>query len=428
MASFIVILIIAACAALLYLKGTVLKALATLIAAVCASIVAFGFFELLANVFIKEPSQSEYPSLMPWAQPLCFVLLFIITFAVLQTLASILTKQPVDLGFYPERIGRVICGILLGLFLSGLLLTALAMAPLPNNYPYQRFDERIPNPERPSKVFLNADGFATGWFSMVSDGSLAAIRNPRSFSALHPAYIDQLFLNRHNTEDDITLVARPESIEFPRKSGEKGENGAWLAPKNLQDTNGQTIPPKSGHTLIIVRAGLNRRAARDARLFTLSQLRLVCKRNNFAKDPFVFVGKAWNFYPIGYITRPNTLEQKKLNEKIEVELKAFDKTVWIDFAFYVPDELTPVHIEFKQNSLARVPHEPVQAGDAPPPVYFVSLTDKKADAPPDNSSDRPTNDRPANNRTDKPDNSTDRRTPGSAVGSLIYGDLENRNE
>jgi len=420
MASFIVILIIAACAALLYLKGTVLKALAILITAVCASIVAFGFFESLANVFIKEPGQSEHPSLMPWAQPLCFVLLFIITFAVLQTLASILTKQPVDLGFYPERIGRVICGIFLGLFLSGILLTALAMAPLPNNYPYQRFDERIPNSERPTKVFLNADGFATGWFSMVSDGSLAAIRNPRSFSAMHPAYIDQLFLNRHNTEDSITFVTRPESIEVPNKRGEKGENGAWFAPQNLQTSDGKQIPSKSGYRLIIVRVGLNKRASRDVRIFTLSQLRLVCKKENLAKDPFV--GRAWNFYPIGYITRPSTLEQKKLNDKIEIELKDFDKTVWIDFAFYVPDELTPVHVEFKQNGFARVP-APVPAGDAPPPVSFVALSDKKPDTPPDSSSDRP-----ANDRTDKPDNSTDRRTPGSAVGSLIYGDLENRNE
>ena len=171
MASLIILLIIAGCVAYQYLKGTLVRAFATIIITICASIVAFGYFETFAGVFVSQRTVTEQSVLASWAQPLCFVLLFVLTFAILQTALIFLTLQPVDLGVLPERIGRVVCGIFLGLILSGNLLTALVIAPLPNKYPYQRFDDISPDAERPNKALLNADGFATGWFSMVSNGS-----------------------------------------------------------------------------------------------------------------------------------------------------------------------------------------------------------------------------------------------------------------
>ncbi len=183
MASLIVVLIILSCAAYQYLKGTLVKSSAAVIITICASVVAFAYFELLANVFISRGDNSRFVSIAPWAQTLSFVLLFVLAFAILRTIAAQLMRHPVDLGLWPERIGRITCGILLGLILSGLLLTALAMAPLSNKYPYQRFDASRPDAERPNRVLLNTDGFATGWFGMISSGSLSG---KRSFATLHP--------------------------------------------------------------------------------------------------------------------------------------------------------------------------------------------------------------------------------------------------
>lgn len=424
-AGLIVVLIILACAAILYLKSTVLKALATLIIAVFASMVAFGFFELSASFFIKEGSRSDYPSIVPLAQPLCFILLFILTFALLQTLAALLTKEPVDLGFYPELVGRIICGIFLGLILSGVLLTTLAMAPLPNKYPYERFDESRPDTERPTKVLLNADGFAAGWFNMVSDGSFRAIRKQsrRSFSALHPDFIDQIFLNRHNYGEKIPLASMVNSITLPTKTDENSQNAAWFAPTNIKDTKGNPIPAtKNNKNLIIVRVGIKKMAA-NARTFTLSQLRAVCKRENLAKYPSA--GKAWNSYPIGYITKPNTIRQRPLNDKIEIDYDDFKENVlWIDFAFYIPEERIPTFIEFKLNSIAPVLAAPVPAGDAPPPVSFVDITDKKAkNRKPDNTYDRTYNENPPTRRTNEQDNSKNRRKFGD-TGNLIYPPID----
>ena len=50
MATIIVILIVLGFAAYQYLKGTFVKAFATLIAIICANVVAFAYFETLANL------------------------------------------------------------------------------------------------------------------------------------------------------------------------------------------------------------------------------------------------------------------------------------------------------------------------------------------------------------------------------------------
>lgn len=356
MANLLVVLIILGCVAYQYLKGTLVKSFAMVITTICASVVAFGYFELLANVLIDRGS------LVLWAQSLSFMLLFVLTFAILQTIATQLTRRPVDLGLLTERIGRIVCGIFLGLTISGLLLTALAMAPLSTNYPYQRFDADRPNAERPKKVLFNADGFATGWFGIVSSGSFSG---KRSFATLHPDFVDQLFLNRHEIAEDISIITASDAVEIPKKKA------AWPAPEGLKGSDGKPVPLKSGHNITIVRVGIKKRAIKDAGRFTLSQLRLVCKEKTRAKNPLA--GKGKNIYPIGYLKTADQLQVKQLNDQIVLELADFDGTVrWIDFAFYVPNGFIPILVEFKQNSITQVP-PPVTSEQAPPALSFIPL-------------------------------------------------------
>jgi hypothetical protein len=358
MANLLVVLIILGCVAYQYLKGTLVKSFAMVITTICASIVAFAYFELLANVLIGRNT------LVLWAQTLSFMLLFILAFAVLQTISSQLTRQSVDLGFLAERIGRVVCGILLGLIVSGLLLTALAMAPLPTKYPYQRFDAARPNAERPNKVLFNADGFATGWFNVASSGSFSG---KRSFAALHPAFLDQVFLNRHKIKDDISIIASSDAIEIPKKEA------AWPAPEGLRDSDDKPVPLKSGHNLTIMRVGIKKAAVKTAGRFTFSQLRLVCKEKSRAKN--LLAGKGRNIYPVGYLKTAHQLQMKQLNDEIKLESADFDAKVrWIDFAFYVPNGFIPVLVEFKQNTIAQVP-PPVSYEQAPPAVPFILLSE-----------------------------------------------------
>ena len=364
MAGLGVLLIILGCATYLYLKGTTVKSFAAVIITICASAIAFTYFEVLANVFISRGYNSRYPTLTPWVQPLAFVSLFVLTFAILRTIASRLTRQPVDLGPLPERIGRIVCGIFLGLLLSGLLLTVLAMAPLPNKYPYQRFDSTRPDPEKPRKVLFNVDGFATACFSVISNGSFSG---KKSFASLHPDFPDQAFLNRHNVSADISIVTGSQAIEVPRK-----KNAAWYAPEGLKSSTGKPLPPRTGHTLTIVRVEIKKSALRESGKFTLSQLRLICKQKHDAENPLV--GNSRNIYPLGYVKTANLLQLKNLDDKIELQAADFEGPVRaIDFAFYVPNDFQPVLLEFKQNGIARVP-PPVSGEQAPPPAPFVQMS------------------------------------------------------
>jgi len=415
MVNILVLLVIAGCVAYQFLKGSLVKAFATIIVAICASAVAFGYFEPMANLLVSRSEDSKYLTLVPWAQPLSFALLFILTFAILQTIASLLTRQHVDLGLLPERIGRIVCGIFLGLLISGILLTALAMAPIPNKYPYQRFDETNPDAERSGKALLNVDGFASGWFSMLSDGSFSAIRNKRSFAALHPDFLDQVFLNRHSASDEISTITSSQAIELP---GEKEMPCWWLAPEDIKDQDGNTLR-KPGYDIAIIRVGIKRSAIRRAGTFTLSQLRLICKEKDF-ENPVT--GKAKNIYPIGYLKAQDQLEKKKLNEKIQIPFADFDdKVKWIDFAFYVPTGFAPALVEFKLNSIAEVTAS-APAEQPPPVVPLLQPSDKEKEKVESDESSEPRKYKPP-----KPSASSPRERGLSDISRSVVGDQPEEN-
>lgn len=348
MGSLLVVLIILGCVAYQYLKGTLVKSFIVVITSICASIVAFGYFELLADVLIKNKIFEL------WAYSLSFALLFILAFAVLQTIAAQLTLKPIDLGLLPERIGRVVFGIFLGLTVSGFLLTAAAMAPISPKYPYQRFDATNPDPEKPGRVLLNADGFATGWFSIVSSGSFSG---KRSFATLHPAFLNQLFLNRQKIDNGVSITTSSNNaIEIPNKA-------VWPAPGGFKNSDGGGVSQKNekGEELTIVRVGMTE-------AFTSSQLRVICKQENDVGD--VLAGKGKNIYPIGYMKTADEIQMRKLADLIEInKADIVGRTKEIDFAFYVPDGFKPVLVEFKQNCVRQLP-PPVLAEQAPPIVPF----------------------------------------------------------
>jgi hypothetical protein len=358
MSNILVVLIISGCIAYLYLKGTVVKSFAMAINAIIANIIAFAYFEVLANFLISRNQ------MVLWAQSLCFAVLFVCAFAVLQTIAARLTRRPADVGFLAERIGRVVCGILLGFTVSGSVLVVLAMAPLPNKYPYQRFDQTNPNWEKPHKNLFNADGFATAWFSIVSDGSFSG---EKSFAALYPNFLDQIFLNKLKAAEGVSVISSDKIIEAPTK------DAVWLAPEGLKDSEEKPIPPKSGCNLTIARVGITNELTKYGGLFALSQMRFICKQKNDAKNPLA--GKGKSIYPVGYLKTSSKLLMKQLSDKIKIEPPDFDERIkWIDFALFVPNDFIPVLAEFRQNGIAQLP-PPIPAAQAPETVPFFQQSE-----------------------------------------------------
>lgn len=370
MVSLVMLVIIAGCAVALYLKGTLIQGLTLIVNALFAGFVAFGFYEALAGVLTKYVA-----SMAIWAQMICFLLLFVLVLAILQTVTLQLGKEKIDLGLWPERIGRIISGVLLGYLITGYLLTALALAPLPNKFPYARFDERNPNPAKPNKALFNPDGFVSGLFGTVSKGCFASLANPRSFAALHADYLNQLYLNRHKVSLDVSMQTSTAALTILSKAG------VWEAPATLRDSDGQALPARPGETLMLVRVGIKKNALKDAGKFTLSQLRLICVPKGDSTEPLAGHGRA--VYPIGYIGAGGHLEQKSLDVLITIQgTDVSGKSKDIDFAFYVPANLSPTLISFKGNNLEKV-STPVSGEDAPQPMPFVqkSASDSESDAP-----------------------------------------------
>ena len=237
MASIAVLVIVLGCAAAQYFKGSLITAATTAIAAVSAAFAAMGFYEWLAGILGRYTG-----ALAAWGDMIAFVVLFILVFALLQTAIAQLLHEPINLGHWPEQIGRPLCGAVLGWVVAGVLLTAAALAPLPLGYPYPRFEERRPDPDKPSRVLLNADGFVTGWFGLVSRGSLQALQGHQSFATVHAGFLDQLYLNRLGIGDKVPLRIETgtEAIEVPRRAA------VWEAPEGVTDTEGRPLPAKPG--------------------------------------------------------------------------------------------------------------------------------------------------------------------------------------
>jgi len=350
MASIFVLLIMAGCAAAMFLKGTFIRAFASFMAALSAAIVAFAYFELLAGFF-------EF--LGGWAQAGSFLILFIVALIALMAAITTLTKQPVDFGLNPERAGRIVFGLLLGLVVSGVLLTAGAIAPLSNTLPYQRFDPAKPDIQSPGKPLLNPDGFITRWFDIVSSGSLAGAK---SFAVLHADFLDQVYLGRLMTDQDVSPMAETGAIEIPAKAA------AWPAPDGLKDHTGAPLSSKTGYDLILVRVGITARTLKEGGAFTTGHLRLICKNK---EDKQRFKGSAIVAYPLGYLKNAGQVQLKSPAELISVSPQDVkDGARQIDFAFYVPNGFQPVAIGFKGNIIAEVPAV-VSADEAPKPTAFI---------------------------------------------------------
>ncbi len=394
-ASLIILMVILASVAVVYTQGSLAKGVISIVFTLGAAIIAFSYFEAVTGLFLKH-----IPSMAAWAQTASFAILFLFSFIFMQIGASFLLRDKVNFGELPEKIGRIVSGIFLGLLLAGVLLTSLAMAPVPAKYPYQRFEQTNPNPDEPKKPFPNADGLVVGLYSLASKGSLSG---KNSFAVLHPNYLNQVHLNRLVAPKQVeTLVDNP-TIRAPAK------NGVWRAPEDLTDSEGNAIPQKAGHTLMIVRVEFRRSAT-----LTLAQLRLICKDRNQMTDPLA--GSAVNVYPIGYMKEPGKIETKRLSQQIRIT-RSSDGNRVIDFAFQVPSGTEPLLVQLKANDLARV-SSIVGQDQIPEPAYFSSGSDKSNNDGngTDSNSDR------QNQNNDSEQSSNSGRRGLSPIGRSVTGD------
>ena len=253
-----------------YLKCPILKSFAMMISAVLGLIIAFSYYEPLADVLISRGRGGQ------WAHGCCFILLFILSFAIIRTGSDYVVGANISFGEISTKIVGVISGIITGMLISGVFVITVTMLPVRATVPYARFEEEI-NVNEPDKLGLNADGFTAGFFGWISKGSLSC---DKSFDALHPDFIDGLHLNRvkpivpeqdprYSKKADsvkILTIAASDCIVIPKKYA--------VRIKDVDDQS-RTFVKIGIKSSEIAKGG----AANEERTvsFALSQVKLICK-------------------------------------------------------------------------------------------------------------------------------------------------------
>ena len=344
-AVILTILIIASCACGFLMKFSILKAFTAVVSVLLSMIVAFGFYEVVAEFLISRDH------LIPWAHAASFVLLNFFGFAVIFAVGDYLIGSDIKFGGITDRILLIVCGIVCGLLASGLLLVAGSLAPISAQKPYPRFGSE--GASLTSSTIRNAngtlgnpDGLVAGIFGMTSKGSLGS---GKSFALYHADFVDQTFLNRHKIKSNVSAIAGKDALFVPPGIGVR-----------LYDLDDQS--------LTVVRIGINSGLITDGGAadpdgnisFTLSQVRLICKKET-ASDKQNGSGTA--VYPKGLMLKRKMVE-KDLGEIITAERKDLEtkfghgRAAWYDVVFDVPAGMTGVMIEFKSHCVTQLP-EPV---------------------------------------------------------------------
>jgi hypothetical protein len=336
-AAVLTIIIALSCVSYLYLKSSTPRSFASVIVVVIAVIAALGYYEIASDFLISRGRGGQ------WAQPVVFLVIFIGVVVGAQSLADYLLHKDVEFGPLYAKITAVVCGIIAGLIITGALFIALAMSPLAPKWPYARFDETNLVINSPTKPLLNSDGFVAALFGWISKGSLSSAK---SFAFYHPDFIDQLHLNHYKASEGVYTIAAADSVVVPNKYGVRimnfddqayivvrmGVKSGEISTGGAMDKNGQVS-------------------------FTFSQVRLVCKEKAQAAET---TGSAQVVYPEAQIVQ-NQLIPMSPDETFTfgrgefARLSPYGMVAWVDLAFRVPSNLSPVLIEFKNNALAPLP-------------------------------------------------------------------------
>ena len=356
----IVIIVILLTLAYFYLKCSTIASFSMMMIFIIASITTFTYYEKLADIFISRGYGIQ------WAHAGCFVLIFVLVFALLRALSNFLIGgSKIDLG-NPVKIGSaVVCGLISGLLVSGSILVAMGLAPVQNKLLHNRFKPDSPvSLSNPQKAFLNTDGFVTGLYSLISRGSMAS---SKSFSVLHTDFLSQVHLNRFKIKDNVLPVASKDCLKLPSGAAEKAVR-IWDIPDH-----GKVTVVRVGIAVNNIKSGGAGNPANGGKVeFFPAQIRMICKETATKVKPLAGSGKA--VWPVGFL-KDGKLTETKLEDLVpdDVKLDKKDRNIWLDVVFDVPSGYEGVLLEFKQNAVVELPSAVPSTGE------IEGVLDGKAD-------------------------------------------------
>jgi hypothetical protein len=270
---------------------------------------ALNFYEPVAASILYESSPL-------YAEAIVLVLMFSLPLIGVRFVVDKYVPNNVVLGMWTDRIGSAVFGVIVGMVGIGILTVAMQMLPFRESVlTYRPFDDQLQRTQHLGP--FRPDDFVLGLGRTLSGGGLAG---ERKFGDVHDQLLLKLFCDRNGADMNGRFDAEPGDLAIlgiyePKAEGPSSQFAAWLrrAPANplLSEEENQRS------RVIVVRVTVNRKAA-DPSEESREDNR---KTGSYWRLPATQFRLAWhdgrNFYPVGYLTSPNSQHAKRMKDENE---------------------------------------------------------------------------------------------------------------
>jgi hypothetical protein len=310
-----------------------LSAILLLFAAVFASTLTMGIYEIAAQPLLGW--QPDY------ARGLAFLLIFFLSFSAIRFLFDYLIRGDINLPLLPGRIIGGAVGFFAALVIVGTTLIGIDMLPLPTTIlGYNRYPTSSGMAGKPAGMWLAPDSFTSWIWSHLSGGAWGG---SVPFVQIHPNILRELYGYRHTVQYAGRKALSPNLLTVLAAS---------RVP--LKTISALGIPnPGAYHYILVVRSKVRRGSkppdiSDDEGYFRLTptEVRLVTTHQR-------------QYYPIGYLKFGKRFRALQLHSPIVDDYRSVGghHVVIQNWVFRIKDNESPLVFEIK--STARVDFQQV---------------------------------------------------------------------
>jgi len=347
--------------ALWQIRAGLFSALITLILAVLSAMIAFTYYEPLAQAMFDWRGQNAHPMYMHAG---ALMGLFFVVQLALRFLYDMLIVHDVGFAMWPNRIGAGVVGLLVGMVQVGVMMIAVQMLPLSQStLSYVAYNDDLT--PRAGLAPFQPDRFVLGMVRTFSAGSLGV---ERPWTSVHDDYLKELFARRNQGWDEVegSRQAKPARVDAPPNT---------LSAASLYKLNDVSLlnilPDKdvgaglsSGGEHYVARVTVTNAAA-DTDIATGNWYRLTGTHFELialVPNRLTLRDEPRRFYPIAFLTRiakdskwaavtdkDNKNEVRPVWLVVERDQKVdpFKNDLTVDWVYLLPSDAKPLRLTFR---------------------------------------------------------------------------------
>lgn len=337
----IVLLFLALIVSLMVNEGP-FSAIILLFCSLISSIVAMGYFEVVARLFGKWPDM---------ARGVAFLLTFFILLTVTRTIFDFLIRDEVELPPLPAKIASGVVGFFVGLVVIGTVLIGAQMLPLPSTIAgYNRYPHGFA--QSATGIWFDPDGFVESIWDMTSGNSMGG---SQTFAMVHPHLLRELYGLRYTVQYAGRKTLAPSLLKVM---------ASGIIPNN--EASVFHIPSMPGKAILVVRTQVAHGSkppaiSSDAGYFRLtpSEVRLVTTDGR-------------QYYPVGFLRDGAIFQKLSFHSALVDDYRHVGghRVVIQNWIFAVQPSQLPDFIELKGTARGQIAGAPVPETLAALPMHY----------------------------------------------------------